>query len=422
MFVGVRYTVAAHHGLDGFGEHFPGVIDVGGNGLGTDVHAHEVVRNVVAVDEDGLGSLAELLGADVVDGKDDLDALLLRLLEEGLGGVDIVGLEEALADLAAQDTDEGVGHAAADDDRVTGPDEGLEDGDLAGDLAAADDGDEGLGGVLEERSHELDLLLDQEAGIAGQIVGDTLRGGVGAVGRAEGVVAIDVAVAGKGLGELGVVALLFLVEPDVLQEEDLTRLEGLDLGLDLASDDIGGELDGDAEQLLELLGDGGHGEVGVLLSLRAAEVAHDDEAGTLLEDVLDSGQSRLDPGVVGDDTVLEGNVEVDADQDSLALEVGFPDCVELHDIPLFQKRARLVGRPIRHSGFTPECRTMAGSQPLTFFMWAMRSRTLLEYPISLSYQLTTLTKVSVRAMPALASKMEVLVSPRKSEETTASSV
>ena len=58
----------------------------------------------------------------------------------------------------------------------------------------------------------------------------------------------------------------------------------------------------------------------------------------------------------------------------------------------------------------------------TEYMCLMSSRTLLEYPISLSYQDTTFTKVSVRAIPALASKMEVRESPRKSLDTTSSSV
>ena len=33
LFVGLRNTVAAHHGLNGFGEHFPGAVDVVGNNL-----------------------------------------------------------------------------------------------------------------------------------------------------------------------------------------------------------------------------------------------------------------------------------------------------------------------------------------------------------------------------------------------------
>jgi len=52
-------------------------------------------------------------------------------------------------------------------------------------------------------------------------------------------------------------------------------------------------------------------------------------------------------------------------------------------------------------------------------MWAIRSRSLHEYPHSLSYQATTLTKLSLRDIPAPASKIEVRESPIKSLETTA---
>ena len=48
-------------------------------------------------------------------------------------------------------------------------------------------------------------------------------------------------------------------------------------------------------------------------------------------------------------------------------------------------------------------------------MWTIRSSVLQEYPHSLSYQATTLTKRSFRGMPALASKIEVQLSPMKSE-------
>src|SRR3989338_9506871 len=55
-------------------------------------------------------------------------------------------------------------------------------------------------------------------------------------------------------------------------------------------------------------------------------------------------------------------------------------------------------------------------------IYSIKSTTLLEYPHSLSYQETTLTKVSLSAMPAPASNIEVRLSPLKSDETTWSSV
>lgn len=51
-----------------------------------------------------------------------------------------------------------------------------------------------------------------------------------------------------------------------------------------------------------------------------------------------------------------------------------------------------------------------------------KSITLLEYPHSLSYQETTLAKLSFKEIPADSSKMEDLQSWMKSELTTASEV
>ena len=106
---------------------------------------------------------------------------------------------------------------------------------------------------------------------------DTFRGGMCPVGCSECVVDIDVTVGGELLGELGVVGLFIRIEPAVLEQKDLTGLEGLDFLLHFGSDDIRSDLDGLSEKLLELLSNRNHGEVRILLSLRAAEVAHHDE-------------------------------------------------------------------------------------------------------------------------------------------------
>ena len=75
-------------------------------------------------------------------------------------------------------------------------------------------------------------------------------------------------------------------------------------------------------------------------------MAHDHEGCTLLEDVLHCGKRSLDSGVVRDDAVLQRNVEIDADEDSLAFQIGFVDCIEFHKSNLFTERARLlIGRP-----------------------------------------------------------------------------
>ena len=55
-------------------------------------------------------------------------------------------------------------------------------------------------------------------------------------------------------------------------------------------------------------------------------------------------------------------------------------------------------------------------------MCLIKSSTRLLYPNSLSYHETSLTKLFVKAIPALASKMLLLASPTKSDDTTKSSV
>ena len=65
-----------------------------------------------------------------------------------------------------------------------------------------------------------------------------------------------------------------------------------------------------------------HGERGIL-ALRPPQVRTEDELGRIaVEEQLEGGQSRADPGVVGDARRLERHVEVDPDEDALAPDVG----------------------------------------------------------------------------------------------------
>ena len=62
--------------------------------------------------------------------------------EELLGQIDLVALDEALADFLPLGEEEGVGHGAADQQRVGLGEELLDDGDLVGNLGSAEDRDE----------------------------------------------------------------------------------------------------------------------------------------------------------------------------------------------------------------------------------------------------------------------------------------
>ena len=134
-------------------------------------------------------------------------------------------------------------------------------------------------GLGEDAGQGVDLLLQQEAGVGGEIRGGADDGALGAVRGAEGVEHEDVAVGGEGLGDLGVVLLLALVKADVLEA----------------------------------------------VALGAAEVAHEDDLGALVLEVLDRGDRGADAGVVRDDAILQGDVEVHAHEDALARDVGVAD-------------------------------------------------------------------------------------------------
>ena len=138
--------------LDGLG--------VKGLGLGADVHAHAILGDGVGSDDLARSVLAEVVGNEVIDREQDLDALVLSLLEHLCSALDPVLLFEGGTDgLVALGQEEGVGHAATDDQGVGGIDQMIEDTDFGGNLGTADDGDERTLRISEDAGQRVDLLL-----------------------------------------------------------------------------------------------------------------------------------------------------------------------------------------------------------------------------------------------------------------------
>ena len=217
-----------------------GVGDFGGEELcrfGADVEGHELGgEGFGALENRARGVRVEAVGEDVVDGQEKLDALGFCFVESGACDFDLVFFDERLAGLLALGAEEGVGHAAADEDGVGLVHEGVDDFDFVRDLGAADDGDEGLVGLVEGLAEMAELGLHEQAGGGlGDEVGDALGGGVGAVGAAEGVVDVDVAEGCELFGEGGVVGFFFGVEAEVFEQEGLALLQLVgELGGDFA--------------------------------------------------------------------------------------------------------------------------------------------------------------------------------------------
>ncbi len=111
-------------------------------------------------------------------------------------GVELVLLEEALADLVALRLEEGEHHAAADEQLVGLAEQVVDDAELVGDLGAAEHDGVGPLRVLGEPPQHVDLGGDQAAHGVRQPLRDVVHRGLLAVHHPE-------AVADEGVGERG---------------------------------------------------------------------------------------------------------------------------------------------------------------------------------------------------------------------------
>ena len=294
------------------------------HGLGADVQALPAVGDLAGLHHLAVGVGGKLVGAHGVHRQEELDALLLGLVHHLQGVFLPVGLQQAVADFAAHGGGEGIGHAAADDDGVGDLQQVVDDADLGGDLRAAQNGHQGALGVGQSAADDLQLLLDQEAGHGGQILGHTGGGGVGAVDSAEGVGHIEVGHVGHGLGQGGVVLGLAGLEAGVLQQHDLAGLEGGGLGLGVGAHHVVGHDDRLVQQLAQADGHRLQAQLGLYLALGLAHVGAGDHRGPLVQQILDGGQGGADALVIGDDAAAvlgHGHVEIAAQQDLFALHV-----------------------------------------------------------------------------------------------------
>ncbi len=202
----------------------------------------------------------------------------------------------------------------------------LQHAELVLDLGAAGDEHERPLDLAEQPAELPELLEQQESRVRREQAGDALRRGVRAVRRAEGVVHVQVAAVGELTGVPLVVLRLARVEAGVLEHAE--PLVG--------------------EQLAQQRLDGGDRVPGaVLVGLRAAEVRADPHLGrAAVEQEPQGGQRGADARVVRDGAVLQRHVQVGADQDGLARDLGVADGArEPHRAPYAATAAGSV-RPI----------------------------------------------------------------------------
>ena len=203
---------------------------------------------------------------------------------------------------------------------------------LVGNLRTAKHRHEGRPGMLDGLREEGEFRLEQPTGdpwASGHGLRNTDHRCMITVGGTEGVVDVDVAEAGKGSGELGVILLLTGMESEVFQEHDRTRHRRVDRGPRCRTDAVIGSK-GDIDTRQEVRQPLGDGLKTVLRfearSRGATQVAHQDQAAATIKDRLQRGQGHADPAVVKHASIPgQGNVEVHPDQDAFA---GNVNCID----------------------------------------------------------------------------------------------
>ena len=290
----------------------------------------------------------DLLGDDDVDRQDDLDALLLGRREDPPRVLDPVVLGRLLPTDLPWATRNVLAIPPPRMTRSTFVSRLSRTLILSDTLAPPRIAANGSLGVLEELREHRDLALHQQPGVGRQELGDPDGRGVGAVGRPEGVVDVDVRVRRQLLGELRVVLLLLGVEAQVLEEEELARPESLDRILGADAQRVAGHRDVAPEQLGQTLRRraAGGGRPGPCRRAGRGG-SRGRRARPAPRRWTDRRQGGPDARVVGDLAVLERDVEVDADEDTLAGRVEVANGELVHGAGPIRPGRRRAGGPRR---------------------------------------------------------------------------
>src|ERR1700745_1961054 len=115
------------------------------------------------------------------------------------------------------------------------------------------------------------------------------------------------------------------MEAEVFQRQHFAVAQGFALPFRAWTDAIEGKCHGLAEEFFQLLGGGPQRILGIGTTLWTAKVRGENEARTLLDGEAQRREGFADARVIGDDRVLERNVEVDADEDAFAFQIEVVD-------------------------------------------------------------------------------------------------
>src|SRR4051794_38873208 len=298
-------------------EHRPGSFNLLGirvDRLTADVQAHPALRHADPVEVAPLRVGRELLARDDVERQQDPAVGRLCLLEGLARQRDTLRLDQRVAGVVPLRAEEAERHRSTDEECVGHVEEAVDECDLVRDLCPAEDHDERASRFSDQSFEHRNLALEQQAG-HGRV--HTLRRAdrrrMRAVHRAERVLYEHVAHRRERVRQDRVVRRFARVPARVLEHEHSARLERQGGLRDLQADHGRRLLHRCAEQLRQARGDRRQRRRRIGL-LRSAEVRAQNERAAARAQILDRRQRGADARVVGDRTVLQGNVEVHSDQ------------------------------------------------------------------------------------------------------------
>ncbi len=203
--------------------------------------------------------VGEVFAHHGVYGKEQFFALCLCFCDHLFAVVEFFVVHKRSADLSAIRFQEGVRHAAADDQRIAFFKQVGNDVQFVGDLCAAQNRNEGMNGVFERIRHHGEFFFDEEAtggGLNQTVFHDRRGGSMRAVRGAECVVHVNVAVGSKFFAEIQIFLFLFPMEPKVFKQYAFALFTSGNFRLRIFSHNVGSEGHFSAEQFVQTFCDG----------------------------------------------------------------------------------------------------------------------------------------------------------------------
>ena len=243
----------------------------------------------------------------------------MGLLHEISGEIETILVLQGFAHVVAFRCDEGIRHAAADQDDIGFFHQIRDDLDLVADLRAADDGSERTLRLFDNAVKEIDFFLQQQSGYHRHQLADTGNGCMASVRYTECVIDRQVAAFDQSFCKGRIILFFFFMKTKVFKEQDFARCESRFLLLCFFADAVRGEFHIHVQQFGKALSDRRKRQVRLHFTLRTAHMARNDEGSAMVKKPAQRRQGRHDAAVIGDMTFLVmRHIVVHADIDGLA--------------------------------------------------------------------------------------------------------